>query len=89
MPKAMSAHSYTVAQLLHTAGTYITRSDVLRGQSWAMNAADSSRSTRGGTISHAATYRAKALDSKSDKCVALAASCHARYCARCCSPMHK
>lgn len=32
-------------------GTYITRSDVLRGQSWQLASADTSRSTRGGDAS--------------------------------------
>ena len=32
-------------------GTYITRSDVLRGQSWQLATADTSRSTRGGDAS--------------------------------------
>ncbi|KAK9797356.1 hypothetical protein WJX73_001887 [Symbiochloris irregularis] len=32
-------------------GTYITRSDVLRGQSWALAQQDTSRSTRGGSVS--------------------------------------
>lgn len=31
-------------------GTYITRSDVLRGQSWELNKAETSRSTRGGAV---------------------------------------
>lgn len=31
-------------------GTYITRSDVLRGQSWELNKAENSRSTRGGAV---------------------------------------
>ena len=31
-------------------GTYITRSDVLRGQSWELNSKEDSRSTRGGAV---------------------------------------
>ncbi|GMH36185.1 hypothetical protein BSKO_04053 [Bryopsis sp. KO-2023] len=38
-------------------GTYITRSDVLRGQSWRLSQADSSRSTRGGCVSSSDVYQ--------------------------------
>ncbi|BDA48469.1 Replication termination factor 2 [Coccomyxa sp. Obi] len=41
-------------------GTYITRSDVLRGQSWDMATADNTRSTRGGNV--ASTLKRKELD---------------------------
>lgn len=37
-------------------GTYVTRSDVLRRQSWALAQADTSRSTRGGAVSSTATH---------------------------------
>eukprot|EP00884_Botryococcus_braunii_P016620 jgi/Botrbrau1/3641/Bobra.0204s0032.1 len=43
-------------------GTYITRSDVLRGQSWELASADNSRSTRGGTVSSSSTFKRKKLD---------------------------
>jgi len=38
-------------------GTIITRTDVLRGQSWRMAQADTSRSTRGGTVSTSNVYQ--------------------------------
>lgn len=41
-------------------GTYITRSDVLRGQSWDMATADKSRSTRGGNVT--STLKRKQMD---------------------------
>ncbi len=41
-------------------GTYITRSDVLRGQSWDMATADNTRSTRGGNVS--STLKRKEMD---------------------------
>lgn len=43
-------------------GTYITRSDVLRGQSWDMATADNSRSTRGGTVN--STLKRKKMDAE-------------------------
>ena len=48
-------------------GTYITRSDVLRGASWALTAADTSRSTRGGNV----RFRHRGGDAKADKCAKL------------------
>ncbi len=42
-------------------GTYITRSDVLRGQSWNVATADDSRSRRGGYVS--SVYKPKTLTS--------------------------
>ena len=43
-------------------GTYITRSDVLRGQSWELATADNSRSTRGGDASTSAAKDRNAVD---------------------------
>jgi len=43
-------------------GTYITRSDVLRGQSWELATADNSRSTRGGNASTSAAKDRNAVD---------------------------
>lgn len=51
-------------------GTYITRSDVLRGQSWALASADNSRSTRGGNVSASAVFRRSKLGQQAEKCVA-------------------
>eukprot|EP01025_Chloroclados_australasicus_P045196 TRINITY_DN4931_c1_g1_i1.p2 TRINITY_DN4931_c1_g1~~TRINITY_DN4931_c1_g1_i1.p2 ORF type:complete len:257 (-),score=15.03 TRINITY_DN4931_c1_g1_i1:478-1248(-) len=50
-------------------GTYITRADVIRGQSWRLSQADTSRSTRGGSISTTKTYEVQT----SEKGVQLAA----------------
>ncbi|WIA19792.1 hypothetical protein OEZ85_005703 [Tetradesmus obliquus] len=41
-------------------GTKMTRSDVLRGQSWRLSQADGSRSTRGGCVTN--TYQERTLD---------------------------
>ncbi len=49
-------------------GTYITRSDILRGQSWRMANADSTRSTRGGAVGASTTYQKKQLDVQSTRC---------------------
>lgn len=46
-------------------GTYITRSDVLRGQSWDMATADNSRSTRGGNV--ASTLKRKRIDTNTSR----------------------
>lgn len=48
-------------------GTKITRSDVLRGQSWRMSQRDNSHSTRGGCINTSAIYQEKKLDKKDEK----------------------
>jgi hypothetical protein len=48
------------------AGTKISRSDVLRGQSWRMSQADGSRSTRGGCVTN--TYQEKQLDPQTRRC---------------------
>ena len=50
-------------------GTYITRSDVLRGQSWELAKADDSRSTRGGSASTSAGKTRKTVDRRTAKCV--------------------
>jgi hypothetical protein len=42
-------------------GTYITRSDVLRGQSWAVTQADGTRSTRGGAVGDAQVFKRPSL----------------------------
>lgn len=46
-------------------GTYITRSDVLRGQSWELNKAENSRSTRGGAVT--GTHKKAKLDPKLER----------------------
>lgn len=51
-------------------GTYITRSDILRGQSWAMATADNSRSTRGGNASTSSAQ--KKVDDHTARCLAAA-----------------
>ncbi len=48
-------------------GTYITRSDVLRGQSWELATADNSRSTRGGNASTSAAKDRNAVDPRTVK----------------------
>ena len=45
-------------------GTIITRTDVLRGQSWRMAQADTSRSTRGGTVSTSNVYQDPQADAQ-------------------------
>ena len=50
-------------------GTYITRSDVLRGQSWELATADNSRSTRGGNASTSAAKSRNVIDARTAKCV--------------------
>ena len=45
-------------------GTYITRSDILRGQSWAVANADGTRSTRGGAINASTTFKRRQLDAQ-------------------------
>lgn len=52
-------------------GTYITRSDVLRGQSWNLASEDSRRSTRGGCISASHVYKPKQLDRAEQRFVTL------------------
>lgn len=50
-------------------GTYITRSDVLRGQSWELATADNSRSTRGGNASTSAAKTRNVIDPRTAKYV--------------------
>ncbi|KAK9815355.1 hypothetical protein WJX72_002239 [[Myrmecia] bisecta] len=50
-------------------GTYITRSDVLRGQSWALSQSDTSRSTRGGVVSSSTVLLPKRLDVSTERAV--------------------
>jgi len=50
-------------------GTYITRSDVLRGASWALSTADTSRSSRGGNVQAGTVFKRRRLDPGADKCV--------------------
>lgn len=50
-------------------GTYITRSDVLRGASWALSTADTSRSSRGGNVQAGTVFKRRRLDPREDKCV--------------------
>jgi hypothetical protein len=47
-------------------GTKITRSDVLRGQSWRMAQQDTSRSSRGGSVNQ--VYQEQQLDEQSRRC---------------------
>lgn len=51
-------------------GTYVSRTDVLRRQSWALAQADggANRSTRGGAVSDSATYRPPAMDAQLSRC---------------------
>ncbi len=48
-------------------GTYVTRSDVLRRQSWAYSQADSSRSTRGGAVADSSVYRPRQLEQQVER----------------------
>lgn len=48
-------------------GTYITRSDVLRGQSWELSQADTSHSTRGGSIGASHVHKKRRLDTHSEQ----------------------
>ena len=49
-------------------GTIISRSDVLRGQSWEVtNAQDDSRSSRGGSVGTARVFKRKRLDRHTTK----------------------
>jgi len=50
-------------------GTYITRSDVLRGQSWELATADNSRSTRGGDASTSAAKDRRAVNPRTVRSV--------------------
>lgn len=50
-------------------GTYITRSDVLRGQSWELATADNSRSTRGGNASTSSARTRNTVDVRTAKYV--------------------
>lgn len=50
-------------------GTYITRSDVLRGQSWELATADNSRSTRGGNASTSSAKTRNTVDVRTAKYV--------------------
>ena len=62
---------YDAARLWHTRNPSCTRlaeqDSECRGQSWAMANSDSSRSTRGGTISASTVYQPKGLDKKADR----------------------
>lgn len=51
-------------------GTYVSRTDVLRRQSWALAQADggANRSTRGGAVTDSATYRPRAMDAQLARC---------------------
>ena len=49
-------------------GTYMSRSDVLRGSSWALSTADNSRSTRGGNVQSGTVFQHRRLDSRAEKC---------------------
>ena len=49
-------------------GTYITRSDVLRGASWALSTADMSRSSRGGNVQAGTVFKRRRLDPRADRC---------------------
>eukprot|EP00775_Hariotina_reticulata_P005899 gene5897-6140_t len=48
-------------------GTKITRSDVLRGQSWRMTQQDTSRSSRGGSVNQ--VFQEQQLDEQSRRAV--------------------
>jgi hypothetical protein len=48
-------------------GTIISRSDVLRGASWELSQADTSHSTRGGTVGTATVYKKRKLGAREDK----------------------
>ena len=50
-------------------GTYVTRSDVLRGASWALSTADTSRSSRGGNVQAGTVFKRRRLDPRAEKCV--------------------
>lgn len=45
----------------------MTRSDILRGQSWRMSQQDTSRSSRGGCVTDSQTYKDKKLDKATEK----------------------
>lgn len=47
----------------------MTRSDVLRGASWALSSADTSRSSRGGSVQSGVVFQHRRLDSRTEKCV--------------------
>ncbi len=51
-------------------GTYVSRTDVLRRQSWALAQADggANRSTRGGAVTDSATYRPPAMNGQLRRC---------------------
>ncbi len=67
---------------VHAGGTYITRSDVLRGQSWELSQADNSRSTRGGNVAASHVHKKRKLDDHTTKCVEYAS------CSAICSAKH-
>ena len=52
-------------------GTYVSRTDVLRRQSWALAQADggANRSTRGGAVPDSATYRPRAMNAQLGRCI--------------------
>jgi hypothetical protein len=49
-------------------GTYVTRTDVLRRQSWAFSQADNTHSRRGGAASDSTVYRPRQLDQQTERC---------------------
>lgn len=49
-------------------GTIITRSDVLRGTSWALSQQDGTRSSRGGAVGTSKVYKKQELDKTSERC---------------------
>ena len=51
-------------------GTIITRSDVLRGQSWRMSQQDNSRSSRGGCVGAHQTYKEKQMSKMAERQIA-------------------
>lgn len=48
-------------------GTYVTRTDVLRRQSWAFSQADNTHSRRGGAASDSTVYRAPQMDQQTER----------------------
>jgi hypothetical protein len=48
-------------------GTYVTRSDVLRGASWALSTADTSRSSRGGNVQSGTVFKRRRLEPRAEK----------------------
>jgi hypothetical protein len=50
-------------------GTYVTRTDALRRQSWAFSQADNTHSRRGGAASDSTVYRPPQLDQQTERWV--------------------